>query len=49
MRAAFYGHTQVARALLAHGASKTAVGAKGKTAYAWAEGKSAELRALLKP
>jgi ankyrin repeat protein len=49
MKTASWGQTEVARVLLAHGASKTALNAEGKTAYAHAAGNSAELRALLEP
>ena len=49
MIAAVFDRIETARVLLTHGASKTAVDREGKTAYAHAEGKSAELCALLKP
>jgi hypothetical protein len=44
-----HDHLEVARLLLQHGASKTAVCTSGKTSYRYAGRASAALRALVMP
>ncbi len=49
MWACYKGHLEVARLLLAHHASKTAVKSDGNTAYKLTPTANAELKELVKP